>query len=364
MSRPEGQGVPVFDHLVHEPAAATQQPGALPAICEAIPLGLSLIDADLRVIGINRRMATAIGWPAELDVTGHSLTDVAPILAEQLAPSLRQALRGEPVANLELRHIGGTTAGEARAFLVSLEPVREADGTPAAGAKVQFQLYNYAELFPLAELITDERGEVRFTTGYGDLIVRAVRNGAWGQRKIRIADGDRFEVVLSKAVGEQPVDSEDFELVPPPELDGPESEPLPAEKLQRHEERVAEGAALRRAYEETFLTEEDAKRLAAQLGLPADRVWKVLEPARGNSREIAAFLEERVPEYGEWPLLLLESLREKDLTDTMRETLTDHLTGSLPWKDSYDRELFVTYVMCPRVLFEMITPYQIGRAHV
>ncbi|MEG6589904.1 transglutaminase domain-containing protein [Paenibacillus barengoltzii] len=236
--------------------------------------------------------------------------------------------------------------------------VRETDGTPAVGAKVQFQLYNYAELFPLAELITDEHGEVRFTTGYGDLIVRAVRDGAWGQRKIRIADGDRFEVVLSKAVGEQPVDSEDFELVPPPELDGPESEPLPAEKLQRHEERVAEGAALRRAYEETFLTEEDAKRLAAQLGLPADRVWKVLEPARGNGREIAAFLEERVPEYGEWPLLLLESLREKDLTDTMRETLTDHLTGSLPWKDSYDRELFVTYVMCPRVLFEMITPYR------
>lgn len=236
--------------------------------------------------------------------------------------------------------------------------VKEPDGTPAAGARVQFQLYNYAELFPLAELVADERGEVRFTTGCGDLIVRAVRNEVWGQRKLRIADGDRFEVVLNGMLSRQPEGVEDFEMVPPPELEGPESEPLTVEQLRQHEQRVAEGAALRRAYEETFLTEAEAEQLAARLELPAERVWKVLEPARGNSREIAAFLEARVPEHGEWPLLLLESLREKDLTDTMRETLDDHLTGSLPWKDTYEQELFVSYVMCPRVWFEMLSPYR------
>ncbi|GIP50391.1 transglutaminase [Paenibacillus sp. J53TS2] len=260
-------------------------------------------------------------------------------------------VKGGPYAELNL------LANYAPTRTIAVE-VREADGTPAAGARVQFQLYNYAELFPLAELVTDDQGEARFTTGYGDLIVRAVRNEAWGQRKIRIADGDRFEVVLNGAISDQPIGTEDFEMVPPPELDGPESEPLSAELLRRHEQRVAEGAALRRAYEETFLTEAEAEQLAAQLGLPAERLWKVLEPARGNGREIAAFLEERVPEHGEWPLLLLESLREKDLTDTMRETLDDHLAGSLPWKDSYGRELFVPYVMCPRVLFEMIGPYR------
>ncbi|MCH1642389.1 transglutaminase-like domain-containing protein [Paenibacillus timonensis] len=262
-------------------------------------------------------------------------------------------VKGGPYAELNL------LANYAPTRTIAVE-VREPDGTPAAGARVQFQLYNYAELFPLAELMTDDRGEARFTTGYGDLIVRAVRDRAWGQRKIRIADGDRFEVALSGGLPDQPEGSEDFEMVPPPELDGPESEPLSAERVRRHEERVAEGAALRRGYEETFLTEAEADQLAAQLGLPAERVWKVLEPARGNSREIAAFLEKRVPEHGEWPLLLLESLREKDLTDTMRETLDDHLAGALPWKDSYARELFVPYVMCPRVLFEMIGPYRKG----
>ncbi|MBW4838568.1 MAG: transglutaminase-like domain-containing protein, partial [Paenibacillaceae bacterium] len=260
-------------------------------------------------------------------------------------------VKGGPYAELNL------LANYAPTRTIAVE-VREADGTPAAGARVQFQLYNYAELFPLAELVTDDRGEARFTTGYGDLIVRAVRNEAWGQRKIRIADGDRFEVALSGLLPDQPEESEDFEMVPPPELDGPESEPLSVERVRRHEERVVEGAALRRAYEGTFLSEAEAEQLAAQLGLPAERVWKVLEPARGNSREIAAFLEERVPEHGEWPLLLLESLQEKDLTDTMRETLDDHLAGSLPWKDSYNQELFVPYVMCPRVLFEMIAPYR------
>ncbi|MGG6310873.1 transglutaminase domain-containing protein [Paenibacillus macerans] len=238
--------------------------------------------------------------------------------------------------------------------------VLDQSGAPAVGAEVQFQLYNYAELFPLAAIVADGRGEARFTTGYGDLVIRAVRRGGggWGQTSIRAAESGRAEIVLEPSAFDQPEAAEDFEMVPPPELEGPALEPLPAEQMRRHEERVAEGAALRRAYENTFLDEAAAEELAAELRLPAERVWKVLETARGNSREIAAFLTARAPEHGDWTLVLLESLREKDLTDTKRATLDDHLDGSLKWKDTFGEDLFVPYILCPRVLYEMIGPYK------
>lgn len=234
--------------------------------------------------------------------------------------------------------------------------VRMADGTPALGAKVLFQLYNYAELATIAELQADDRGEVHFRTGYGGLAVRAVRDGMWGQIFISARDGEQFDVVLGRSG--QPDGAEDFDMVPPPELPDPVTETLPEEQLRRHDERVAEGAAIRRAYEASLMDEAEASRLAADLGLPQDRVWSVLNAARGNGREIAAFLTNRSREWGEWPLRLLESLNAKDLTDTQGETLDDHLTGAMIWRDGWEEETFVRYLLCPRVHLEMLAPYR------
>src|SRR5690606_30476373 len=133
---------------------------------------------------------------------------------------------------------------------------------------------------------------------------------------------------------------------------------IPEEELRRHNARVQEGARIRTSFEATFIREPEAGTLAGELGLPADRVWHVLKDARGNGREIAAFLREQTPAHGELPLRLLESLNAKDWTDTFRPTLEDHLTGALPFRDLYDEDTFVKYILCPRVLFEMIVPYK------
>src|SRR4029453_17420843 len=98
--------------------------------------------------------------------------------------------------------------------------------------------------------------------------------------------------------------------------------------------------------------------LAVAAGLPPERVWDVLRKARGNSREIAAFLQENCSEYGEWPLRLLESMREKDLIDTFRPALIDHLVGSLSQRGELEEDTFVSCILCPRVLHEMIVPYK------
>ncbi|MCX6238125.1 MAG: transglutaminase-like domain-containing protein [Bacteroidia bacterium] len=55
--------------------------------------------------------------------------------------------------------------------------VKNTDGTPADSAKVEFQLYNYAEYYPIASGLTNANGMTSLNTGMGDLIIRASKNG-------------------------------------------------------------------------------------------------------------------------------------------------------------------------------------------
>ncbi|WP_246281369.1 transglutaminase domain-containing protein [Saccharibacillus qingshengii] len=285
-------------------------------------------------------------------------------------------------------------------LLANYAPVRTLEvrvtdeaGRPAAGADVQFQLYNYAELHPMASMRTDKAGRVRFVTGYGDLVVRAVQGEIWsetivyGSRAIQPANGLDLlgkeaaveEVELTLSQSGQPSDRVDFELTPPPERAGAAEEPLPEEKLARHRSRTAEGERIRAAFEAGFAGEAESAVLADRLGLDAARVFKVLGDARGNAGEIETFLEEHTPRLGEWPLRLLESLTSKDLIDTERATLDDHLLGGLEaakeigmetgiqngtqtsvageGSDAID-DRFLSYVLGPRVRWEKLAPYR------
>ncbi|WP_141680455.1 transglutaminase domain-containing protein [Bacillus sp. FJAT-26390] len=234
--------------------------------------------------------------------------------------------------------------------------VKDEQGEPVSGADVYFELYNMAEFYPIAILPSNEQGEATFKTGFGDLLIRAVKVGIWGEVKVTVAEADCFEVILNQS--QQPEGILDFDMVPPPERSGESSDPLSEEKLLKHNHRIEEGTKLRTSYEDTFLTEAEATELALVAGLPPERVWEVLRKARGNSREIAAFLQENSTVHGEWPLLLLESMREKDLIDTFRPALEDHLIGSLSQRGELSEDVFVPYVLCPRVQHEMIVPYK------
>ncbi|KIL41980.1 transglutaminase [Gordoniibacillus kamchatkensis] len=234
--------------------------------------------------------------------------------------------------------------------------VKDGQGAPVCGADVRFELYNTAELYPIAILPSDERGEASLKTGFGDLVIRAVKGGMWGERKISAYEGDRFELVIGAA--EQPAGTADFDMVPPPEREGEAEEPLSEQALSRHNSRLEEGTRIRTEYESSFIGEEEAFGLAWAAGLPPERVWNVLHKARGNDKEIAAFLRERSGEYGEWPLRLLETLNDKDLIDTFRPALDDHLTEALAQRGAIAEDTFVPYILCPRVLYEMIVPYR------
>lgn len=236
--------------------------------------------------------------------------------------------------------------------------VKNAEGSPVAGAEVRFELYNMAELFPIAIVPTNGEGKVSFKTGLGDLVIRAVKDGQWAETKMEAADIGSNPVELVLHASEQPSGLVDFDMVPPPEREGGPPEALTEATLERHNRRLEEGTGCRTSYEGTFLGEADAVLLAKETGLPSDRVWDVIRKARGNSREIAAFLREQSGAFGEWSLRLLETMRDKDLTDTFRPVLEDHLIGALANRGTLAEEDFVRYVLCPRVLHEMLVPYR------
>ncbi|PAK50330.1 transglutaminase [Paenibacillus sp. 7541] len=234
--------------------------------------------------------------------------------------------------------------------------VVDEDGRPAINAEVNFQLYNFAEFSTIVTKKADAKGRVTLMTGLGDLLVHARGEQGWGFRHIRVSEAGEFELTIHS----QPDYGQVLELdmVPPP-VSGGEERVVSEEMRRRHEERMKEGTAIRAAYEATFCSEAYAAKLAGELALPLDRLLPVLQQAKGNGEELALFLQEIKPEHRLLGLRLLESLRVKDLTDTFRESLHDHLNGALPFVDRVpDSELFDTYVLCPRVHFEMIAPYR------
>ncbi len=97
-------------------------------IYETAPVGLCLLDTELRYARINARLAAINGKPASAHI-GRRLQEIVPELFPTLEPTLQQILRtGEPVIDLEIH---GTTPAEAEAarfWLCSFHPVKSADG--------------------------------------------------------------------------------------------------------------------------------------------------------------------------------------------------------------------------------------------
>ncbi|WP_211746644.1 transglutaminase domain-containing protein [Paenibacillus sp. Marseille-Q4541] len=234
--------------------------------------------------------------------------------------------------------------------------VTDEQGKPLPKAEVHFQVYNSAEFFSIATLMANEEGRVSLTTGYGDLILHGKTADRYGWIKASVRETADFELRLS--IHHEQQEYVEFDLVPPPAAPASEQSVL-AEQQAKHDERLREGTEIRTRFEEQFISAEQAARIAEQCGLPEDRVQRVLQLAKGNGEELASFLKDTSEEWRELALRLLESLRDKDLADSNKAMLEDHLKGSKQYSgQTNDAAFFDEYVLCPRVYFEMLAPYR------
>ena len=231
--------------------------------------------------------------------------------------------------------------------------VLDENGQPAAGAQVQFQVPNGAELYPIAALSTNDSGQVFFTTGKGCLMVFASRGGLFGWQRADLHSCGSVTITL-RAADDLPKEWE-ADFFPPEGMIRPE--PALSEEADRiHQAKLNQAAAVRESRCAGYFVREKAEETARMYPLFQNEILDFLQKARGNRQEVERFLLDGGP--SEQKVRMLETLSEKDLADLNADTLNEHLRYAEPFERETDAELFRRYVLCPRIENEQLVPYR------
>lgn len=228
--------------------------------------------------------------------------------------------------------------------------VTDANGAAVEGALVEFKIYNYAEFYSVARKTTDSEGLCDMTAGKGDMLVWASKDGKFGYGKISFGKDEQITIALDKTGGN--LEAVELDIVPP--VDGTIPAEVTDEQKEKNAIRLHQEDSIRNKYVATFYTEEKAAALAKELNTDEAKTKEYMIASRGNWMELEKFLRETPAEKRNLAMELLGVVSAKDLRDTPASVFADHLNNT----PAVDSELFVEYVLNPRVSNEFLTPYK------
>ena len=229
--------------------------------------------------------------------------------------------------------------------------VVDENGTPVK-ATVEFKIYNYAEFYSAATKECDEQGCASLTTGHGDMVAWASKDGKFGYAKFTAGKDNNVKVVLDKGAGYKA--SVQMDIVPPVERNTvPELTP---EQVAKNTERFVYEDSIRNAYVATFPTDDDAVALSKALGIDEKSVLQIVKESRGNHAAMTAFLQGVEKGSLDKAVALLLAISQKDRRDIPLEVLNDHFMMT-PTPEKLN-ETYSNYILNPRVSNEMLTPYK------
>jgi len=229
--------------------------------------------------------------------------------------------------------------------------VKDKDGKLVPGAKVEFQLYNYAEYYPIATRFCDDKGETSVSMGLGEIIVWANKGEEFAFKKISITSTDTVRLTL----GHPDLDEETFtyDLVPPHLLK--DNFHVSDEEKELNNLQCKADDKIRNAYTATFKDTAWSVNLATELGLPEKEVVRAIQQSYGNWPEIEAYFRENAIQKR--VLDLLKGISDKDYSDTKASILTSHLLNTKE-DTSYPEDIFVDYILAPRIRNEMLREWR------
>lgn len=229
--------------------------------------------------------------------------------------------------------------------------VIDQSGQPVEAARVEFQLVNFAEFYPLAVVETQNNGLAHFTTGMGDLVVWATNNGQYDYAHLDKTANDTLILTLNhdKLTG----------VVENFRIEAPEARVIPSieEDREAHNRRLFREDSLRAAYESSFIDSVKTNDLAEHIGFQNDKVWTVMKESRGNWQELKSFFEYAGNGKNGRAMKLVSLVSPKDRRDTPLEVFKDHFDYS-DKRSCSEPELFNQYVLNPRIGNEMISAYK------
>lgn len=204
--------------------------------------------------------------------------------------------------------------------------VQDERGQPVQGAAVCFEVINYSEYAPVAKSTTDENGRLYLTTGLGSLHIYAARDGRSADSWIDTRRSDKCELVLKEPAVEEEWQS--YDMIAP--ADAPVNTGAPTkEQKSAARERLLEAAALRKVKMEGWCN-----------------------PERQN------FLTGK--DHTKYRQKMLEVLTGKDQTDLKSEVLEEHLKYAVLYEKQFSGEIFVPYILNPRVDDEVLQEYRMA----
>ena len=220
------------------------------------------------------------------------------------------------------------------------------EGKPVPGARVEFKIYNYAEFYSAAKKTAGSDGMTSIEAGCGDALIWATDGQRYGFRPVTFGKDKSVDIVLEHKAGDN-FRSEIF-VVPPKENE--KLPPVTEEQRAENTRRMAQEDSIRNAYVSTFCTLEDGKAFARKNGLDVDRTARYLVDSKGNHAVIEAFLTEaKSKDMAREALDLLGYILPKDLSDTPKEVLDDHL---------YNSADNTRNILNPRVRMELLSAYR------
>lgn len=234
--------------------------------------------------------------------------------------------------------------------------VSDGAGKAVAGAKVEFKLYNYAEFYPLATIVTDPRGVAQLTTGLGDLLVWASREGKFAYGQLRVPATDTLRLVLEKTA-ETP-QLRRYDLVPPKVY---KALPVADEKeKKRNDLRLAAEDSIRNRYMGTFKDSAWIRSFARTHRMAEDSVLRVFRLSYGNWKELTAYLENNQASARSLLFPLTYGISDKDLSDTKAAILADHLQQATATAKPEEllSPLYRPFVLAPRIDLEILAPWR------
>ena len=223
-------------------------------------------------------------------------------------------------------------------------------------ATVEFQLYNYAEFYPIAKKQVDKNGISSLQTGFGDLLIWAYKDNNYAYRKITVEQTDTILLKLHAQEGKNY--TENFDVVPPIAKD---PKTVSAEGETENKRRLAQEDSIREAYAAAFMKQEEAIELAQKYNFEPKIIWDFIDKSKGNYPEIARFIEQAASINADYTIPILESIAPKDLRDGEAEILLSHIEKSFTYADNLpkiNKDIFVRYVLNPRIANEKLIAYK------
>lgn len=225
------------------------------------------------------------------------------------------------------------------------------NGNAVENAIVKFKLYNYAEYYPIATGKTNSEGTASLTTGYGDLLIWACKDGIYDYAKIDVRQNDEITLKLTRTPGTEY--EQDLEVRPPSAQE--RDKVATDDEIAANNKRLAIEDSIRNAYLKTFPTEESICQIT-NANLTPEQIQEFVKKSEGNYEEIINFMNANSAKAEDIFLLeFMKSLSDKDLRDCKAETLQQHITH---YTENYPKDVYIKGILPARIEGEMIRPWR------